>query len=327
MLRLKKMVLAVVSILTITLSIGYFRSDAQTGRSAGKKGEARLVGLAPRPGVDYSKFSHTTHSLECSDCHEVKDGEIAYKFPKHDSCNECHNFVPFRLSASGFCMICHDNKNNYKSVRPGYAEKAQSDFGTKFPHAVHIGANGTDFDKNNKDPLDGFDEKLKKVQAVSKESGCIECHVKDGPDKKEQSFSNPNHPECFRCHGSDPNTKVAPVMQDCTGCHKPWLAKQNSVSGLFPTFYHDDTHEDDSRPKPKTKTPEEREAILKERAKDLTKNKKLKCQYCHDVNKAERLVAIDRPLQSRCTVCHDKRATARALTDEELDKLKADPAK
>ncbi|MCS6884312.1 MAG: hypothetical protein RMM17_08690 [Acidobacteriota bacterium] len=306
------------AVLLIATLISTYAFLSSTSTEAQKK---RLIGLAPKRGVDYSKFSHTTHNLECSKCHEVKEGEKAYKFPTHDACNECHNFVPFRLAAPAFCMICHDNQKNYSSVRKSYT-RSSSDFGTKFPHSAHIGLNGVDFDKSNPDLYESLDNKLKKVQLTSKDSGCIECHLKDGPEKKEQNFSIPNHPECFRCHGSKPETKVPPFMQDCLGCHKPWLREQDSVSGLFPTFYHDDTHEYDSRPKPKGKSPEERDLILKERAKDLTKNKKLKCQYCHDVNKSVRLADIGRPLQSHCTVCHDKQATARELTPEELGKLR-----
>src|SRR6185369_7453876 len=155
-----------------------------------------------------------------------------------------------------------------------------------------------------------------KFQAVTKESGCVECHVKDGKEKKEENFSRPYHPECARCH-----TVVKPKMKggDCEGCHQMKSPTRVEGTNLITGFFHDSTHEDDNRPKDQKDPAKDKKFLTKD-------GKKLKCQFCHDVDRVAKLVDVQIPLQSRCTPCHNanKTAVARALTSEELAKLKPD---
>lgn len=345
-LQLKKVFVFFSFLLFLTFSLNLFSSDAQTGRgktapdSKTNKGP-RMVGLPAKAGIDYSNFKHETHSLNCSECHftkEVEEGKKAVTWPEHAACDECHNIAQFRLGAPKFCIICHTGpQNNYAGLKPEYNQKVKSDFGTKFPHDnKHVNAFAETYDKKKNRPIfDTFEGDDQIKQNVVKESGCIECHVKDpyqidmaAPSTRNRE-SMPNHPECARCHSEALENKVKPFMKDCIECHKPWLNKQETVSNLFldpekGPFLHNDDHEKDSRPRAiKTKEDEKTKKLF------LTKDgKRLRCQFCHEVDpvtSVERLIDIKKPLESRCTVCHSKKANAYELPEFMLARLRKDP--
>jgi cytochrome c553 len=318
MLRLKKVIFALVSLLALTLTVDRFTSDAQTKKGGGGakppaqstlKRKVVAQPLPVRQGVDYTTFNHATHSPDCMSCHDQhRFDQRAVQFPKHAACEDCHPIPVYTLGTRfGFCYICHEK--DAKTVLSTFPELKEEQFGVKFPHSVHVGLDAKDFNLGNIAITDTRTDEDRKIQEVSKTSGCIECHEKDGKDKKEENFTNPGHPECARCHGVAPKM-VPPLMIDCLGCHKPFLAPKKAVSNIVASFRHDKDHEKDTRP-------------------DAKKGALLDCKFCHKVTATtKRLQDVTAPFLSNCTVCHNdgKKATAHALKSSESVNLAIDPA-
>src|SRR5438874_1681159 len=114
MVKLKKAILALGILLALALSLNIFTGDAQTRAGGATQNPARpkMVGLPPKPGVDYSKFDHTIHSLKCEECHvNVNNSERVTKFPGHAACQECHAFPQFTVyKGAAFCLVCHETQ-------------------------------------------------------------------------------------------------------------------------------------------------------------------------------------------------------------------------
>ncbi len=117
-------------------------------------------------GIDYSKFSHTTHvttqKLSCDACHtfptsnwkEVRKGDEAFpdvaEYPQHVACVSCHNQQFFRGAKPVICANCHVSISPQSSPRFPFpslgeaffkTEKARdfdSEFSVFFPHDKHI---------------------------------------------------------------------------------------------------------------------------------------------------------------------------------------------
>lgn len=319
--KIKKAIVLLVCLLGLIASLDFFKGIAQTKRGAGtqKKTPAtdnpkkvNMVPLPVRQGVDYSKFDHAMHSPDCQSCHTSgKYGDPVTDWPKHDTCENCHAISPaFTLIQRGaFCLICHEK--NLKTVKSEFPEQKPDQFVTRLPHSVHVGLKAKDSNKYG-DPTygEGFSEDDLKLQQVARKSGCLECHVKDGKEQKEENFSEPGHPECARCHGLAPGN-VLPIMNDCAGCHKPFLASYEPVTDIVPKFRHDRDHEKDTRP-------------------DAKKGETLDCKFCHKETAAsKRIQDITRPFVSNCTICHfkGKKASGHELTPEELKNMRPDPEK
>lgn len=339
MLKVKKAILALAAIIAIVLSLDIFNTDAQTLKSGGnpsakpaaeeaqdqslpkKKSQITLTGLAPRPGVDYKTFQHSTHSLDCATCHDDEASRTSYdndervtKFPYHPACEQCHSIVFFSLKQE-FCLICHDQpaRTNWPA-KPVFPDQKDDQFGIKFPHGIHMKLKSSDF--GYVDFFSNPDAKELKIQEMATNSACNECHVKDGKEKKEENFSAPHHPECARCHGIDvkPLKKVAPAMHECLECHKPFMPIRKAVNFIVPSFRHDKDHEADTRDK-----------TIKAASKD-----KFDCFFCHkQATQTKRLFDIEPPLMGNCTVCHNdgKTGTAHKLTPSEAINLRPDPVK
>jgi hypothetical protein len=259
--------------------------------------QRRGIPPGPKRNVNYARFKHSSHSTNCATCHKVKEGERVARFPGHNSCNDCHFFPAFTVGARSYCMVCHPAPGNTAKLK-GFPDQRDDQFAIKFPHNVHVGMDVKDY--NPIVPVKEMSEEQKKVQAIAEKGGCISCHVKDGPDKKETSFSKPHHPECAQCHG-DEGKKVKPVMNDCAACHIA-PAKRSELSGLIANFRHDRDHERDTRPSAKSK------ALLD-------------CKYCHTTAvKAKTLSDIKPPEADKCIACHNDEV-ARALKPEEMAKL------
>ncbi len=278
------------------------------------------------PIVDYSKFDHASHSPDCLSCHipNRKPPKFAGKqpvaastpftfddrttqFPPHAACEECHSIVEFTIGAKEFCSICHEQDR--ETVLSKFPEQRDDQFGLKFPHDVHVGIKATGYNVGPK--LPELTDEEKQIQAVATSSGCNDCHVKEGKDKKEENFFLPFHPECARCHSEvprnpaakdDPNFKIRnekPFMRECLECHKPFMAERPLVSGLILQlppgifFTHGKTHEEDVRDK-KTK-------------KEKGKYPSLDCKFCHkEASKAKRVQDIIMPsAKDSCLPCHN----------------------
>ena len=124
--------------------------------------------VPPKPKVDYTKFSHTTHivtqKLACSSCHKVpsknwkefRKGDAAFPdvtdFPEHSSCLECHRtqFFARERPAPAICSNCHiavTPRDTARWLFPSLGDvtdpklrrrEAPSEFAVGFPHDKHI---------------------------------------------------------------------------------------------------------------------------------------------------------------------------------------------
>src|ERR1051325_9004285 len=122
----------------------------------------------PKPKVDYTKFSHTTHvvnqKLACNSCHKVpsknwnvmRKGDAAFRdvadFPEHSSCLSCHKeqFFARERPAPSICSNCHiavTPKDTARWLFPSLGDLTDpklkrrefvSEFGVGFPHDKHI---------------------------------------------------------------------------------------------------------------------------------------------------------------------------------------------
>ncbi|MEW6730622.1 MAG: hypothetical protein AB1489_04725 [Acidobacteriota bacterium] len=329
MLKLKKAIFALVSLLALVLTLDGFIGSAQTQKGGKKKvtssqsqrkGGIGAAALPPRPGINYARFEHTTHSLSCEECHDVKVGNRVTKFPYHPACEECHAFVPFTFADGGaFCLICHETPKDWRIVKPQFPDQKDDQFGIKFPHDVHVGLKAKDYNVGNVDILIDRDRSQQEIaiQETAAKFGCNECHVKEGKDKKEENFSTPHHPECARCHGVGPKNEL-PHMYDCLGCHKPWMPIRKAVNFLVPNFRHDKDHDLDTRPEIEKKLKEEQKKSGKK-----PETPKLDCKFCHKQTSAsKRLFDLEPPMLKACEVCHSKDGNAHELTPAEAVNMK-----
>jgi hypothetical protein len=124
--------------------------------------------VPPKPKIDYSKFSHTTHvvtqKLACNSCHKVpsknwnvvRKGDAAFQdvadFPEHSSCLSCHRpqFFARERPAPAICSNCHIAVTPSDTARwlfPSLGDitdpklkrrELVSEFGVGFPHDKHI---------------------------------------------------------------------------------------------------------------------------------------------------------------------------------------------
>ena len=132
----------------------------------------------PTPRVDYSQFSHVTHTttqkLACDSCHkfptknwkEVRKGDAAFpdvaEFPEHSACLECHRtqFFARERPAPAICSNCHVNvtpKDTTRFLFPSLGDVTDSklvtreglpEFRVGFPHDKHldvVGMNRQDY--------------------------------------------------------------------------------------------------------------------------------------------------------------------------------------
>lgn len=123
---------------------------------------------APRPRIDYSEFSHSTHvttqKLACDSCHkfptknwkDVRKGDAAFpdvaEFPEHSSCLNCHRpqFFARERPAPAICSNCHVKVTPQDTARflfPSLGDVADSilktresipEFSVAFPHDKHL---------------------------------------------------------------------------------------------------------------------------------------------------------------------------------------------
>jgi hypothetical protein len=123
--------------------------------------------VPPKPKIDYTKFSHTTHAvtqkLACNTCHtvpsknwkDVRKGDAAFAdvtdFPEHASCLSCHRpqFFARERPAPAICSNCHiavTPRDTARWLFPSLGDLTDpqlkrrdsvSEFGVAFPHDKH----------------------------------------------------------------------------------------------------------------------------------------------------------------------------------------------
>jgi hypothetical protein len=133
---------------------------------------SRKSKVPPKPKIDYTKFSHTTHAvtqkLACNSCHTVpsknwkgvRKGDAAFAdvtdFPEHSSCLSCHRaqFFARERPAPSICSNCHiavSPRDTARWLFPSLGDLTDpqlrrrdfvSEFGVAFPHDKHLDAVG-----------------------------------------------------------------------------------------------------------------------------------------------------------------------------------------
>ena len=144
------------------------RTSAAAPQKRSQRSRSQKPKVPPKPKVDYTKFSHTTHvvtqKLACSSCHKVpsknykefRKGDAAFPdvtdFPEHSSCLSCHKeqFFARERPAPSICSNCHiavTPKDTARWLFPSLGDVADpklkrrefvSEFGVGFPHDKHI---------------------------------------------------------------------------------------------------------------------------------------------------------------------------------------------
>lgn len=159
----------------LTLIVVGFIALSFTGNpstTAAQRKRARRPAVAakkpPTPRVDYSKFSHSTHTvkekLACNTCHkfptknwkDIRKGDEAFpdvaEFPEHASCLNCHRqqFFARETPAPVICSNCHvavTPRNTVRLLFPSLGEpflsskqgqNFVSEFQVAFPHDKHV---------------------------------------------------------------------------------------------------------------------------------------------------------------------------------------------
>src|ERR1041384_6885461 len=167
---MKSRLLFLTSIIAVVLILGFQFSRAVTAepQKRPKRSRTQKPKAPPRPKVDYTNFSHTTHvvnqKLACSSCHKmpsknwnvVRKGDAAFQdvadFPEHSSCLSCHEeqFFARERPAPSICSNCHiavTPKDTARWLFPSLGDLTDpklkrrqfvSEFGVGFPHDKHI---------------------------------------------------------------------------------------------------------------------------------------------------------------------------------------------
>ena len=163
----------------------------------------------PKPKIDYTKFSHTTHvvtqKLACSSCHKVpsknfkefRKGDAAFPdatdFPEHSSCLTCHKaqFFARERPAPSICSNCHiavTPKDTARWLFPSLGDVTDpklkrrefvSEFGVGFPHDKHIDVVGLNFDRRQL-----FTNVLFQEKKPAPPKSCPVCHETYQPQGK-----------------------------------------------------------------------------------------------------------------------------------------------
>ena len=144
------------------------RVSAAAPQKRSQRSRSQKPKVPPKPKVDYTKFSHTTHvvnqKLVCNSCHKVpaknykefRKGDAAFPdvtdFPEHSSCLSCHKeqFFARERPAPSICSNCHlavTPKDTARWLFPSLGDVTDpklkrrefvSEFGVGFPHDKHI---------------------------------------------------------------------------------------------------------------------------------------------------------------------------------------------
>jgi hypothetical protein len=166
--KLRWFTFAVALLAAIILSIVVANPPAQAAPQKRNSQPRRAPKILPRPKVDYTKFSHTTHvvnqKLACSSCHKVpsknwnviRKADAAFQdvsdFPEHSSCLSCHKeqFFARERPAPSICSNCHiavTPKDTARWLFPSVGDLTDpklkrrdfvSEFAVGFPHDKHI---------------------------------------------------------------------------------------------------------------------------------------------------------------------------------------------
>ena len=172
-----------------------------------RRSQSRRV--PPKPKIDYTKFSHTTHAvtqkLACNSCHtvpsknwkDVRKGDAAFAdvtdFPEHSSCLSCHRqqFFARERPAPSICSNCHiavTPRDTARWLFPSLGDLADPqlkrrdfvpEFGVAFPHDKHNDVVGL-----MRDRRPSFVKVLLQEKKPAPPKSCPVCHETYQPQGK-----------------------------------------------------------------------------------------------------------------------------------------------
>lgn len=227
-------------------------AEAQTRR---RQRPAPATKAAPKPRIDYSRFSHTTHTVQqklaCNTCHkfptknwkEIRKGDDAFpdvaEYPQHAACLTCHReqFFARERPAPVICSNCHiaiTPRNTARYLFPSIGEaflsspqgqKFVSEFQVAFPHDKHVDVVGINR-RRSSDPFAYFITASFRSRPVTRApedpKSCPVCHQTYKPQGKsdEEYFTKPpqNLGDAFWLKKG--TFKTTPVDHSaCATCH------------------------------------------------------------------------------------------------------------
>ncbi|HWS89262.1 MAG TPA: hypothetical protein VN282_19975 [Pyrinomonadaceae bacterium] len=161
---MKRRTLTLALLLTAALACVASAWASSSGAEPQRRRRGTTQRRAPRPRVDYSRFTHASaaHSKKsCDSCHkspsdnwaQVRDAASAFPditdYPEHDSCLSCHRQQFFRGARPAICSVCHTVVSPRSGARFPFANPSAafarsergraraSEFAVNFPHDVH----------------------------------------------------------------------------------------------------------------------------------------------------------------------------------------------
>lgn len=202
----------------LILSFQFSWSGTAQSQKRRQRPRAQTPQAPPKPKVDYTKFSHTTHvvtqKLACNSCHKVpsknfknvRKGDAAFpdvtEFPEHSSCLNCHKqqFFARERPAPLICSNCHTAvtpKDTARWLFPSLGDLTDpklkrrefvSEFSVGFPHDKHIDVVGMILNRRQLFTNVSFQEKK-----PAPPKSCPVCHETYQPQGKssEEYLVNP----------------------------------------------------------------------------------------------------------------------------------------
>jgi len=200
-----------ITLLVLAISAQLAATNAAAGepQKRSRRSRSQKPKTPPKPKVDYTKFSHTTHvvtqKLACSSCHkvpaknfkEVRKGDAAFPdvtdFPEHSSCLTCHKeqFFARERPAPSICSNCHiavTPKDTTRWLFPSLGDVTDpklkrrefvSEFGVGFPHDKHIDVVGLNLGRRQL-----FTNVLFQEKKPAPPKSCPVCHETYQPQGK-----------------------------------------------------------------------------------------------------------------------------------------------
>ncbi len=190
----------VLGALTLSLALATPSVNGGAQRRRTQRGSSKPK-TPPKPKIDYTKFSHTTHAvtqkLACNSCHKVpsknwnvvRKGDAAFQdvadFPEHSACLSCHKeqFFARERPAPSICSNCHiavTPKDTARWLFPSLGDLTDpklkrrefvSEFGVGFPHDKHIDVVGMILDRRQL-----FTNVLFQEKKPAPPKSCPVCH-------------------------------------------------------------------------------------------------------------------------------------------------------
>ncbi len=190
----------VLGALTLSLVVATPSVNGGAQRRRTQRGSSKPK-TPPKPKIDYTKFSHTTHAvnqkLACNSCHKVpsknwnvvRKGDAAFQdvadFPEHSACLSCHKeqFFARERPAPSICSNCHiavTPKDTARWLFPSLGDLTDpklkrrefvSEFGVGFPHDKHIDVVGMILDRRQL-----FTNVLFQEKKPAPPKSCPVCH-------------------------------------------------------------------------------------------------------------------------------------------------------